>query len=148
MTARRTTATARGPIPIPFPIPSSGSGKTGIGIGTGIGNGRPVGDAAAMSSDTTPPAGLRMPAEWEPHEATWLAWPHHADDWPGKFDAIPWVYADIVHHLHQCENVHILTDAADEARARECLRRRGVDLGRVRFFPFATDRVWTRDYCP
>ena len=60
-----------------------------------------------------------MPAEWEPHAATWIAWPHNADDWPGKFQAIPWVYADIVRHLSAVEDVHILVnDAAAEKRAR------------------------------
>ena len=40
-----------------------------------------------------------MPAEWEPHEATWLAWPHEKSDWPGKFEPIPWLYGEIVRHL-------------------------------------------------
>src|ERR1700678_2770250 len=59
----------------------------------------------------TPRAGgYRMPAEWEPHAATWLAWPHNADDWPGKFQPIPWVYCDIVRHLCRGEEVHLLVD--------------------------------------
>ena len=41
----------------------------------------------------------RMPAEWEKHEATWIAWPHHEPDWPGKLAPIPWVYAEIVRSL-------------------------------------------------
>src|SRR5205807_2695373 len=44
-----------------------------------------------QSASPTPPAGSRMPAEWEPHAATWLAWPHQASDWPGKLAPIPWV---------------------------------------------------------
>ena len=47
--------------------------------------------------------GFRLPAEWEPHEATWIGWPHNKTDWPGKFAAIPWVYGEIVRHLHQTE---------------------------------------------
>ena len=66
-----------------------------------------------------------MPAEWEPHEATWIAWPHNQDDWPEKFEAIPWVYAEIVRHLHRSETVRILVnnDIADESARRflECL---------------------------
>jgi agmatine deiminase len=90
-----------------------------------------------------------MPAEWEPHEATWLAWPHNRHDWPGKFPAIAWVYAEIVRHLHRSEYVHILVnDERGERRARRALELTGVDLGRVRFFRFPTDRVWTRDYGP
>jgi agmatine deiminase len=91
----------------------------------------------------------RMPAEWEPHEATWIAWPHNTADWPGKFAPIPWVYADIVRHLHAGEIVRILVNDRDhEARARRVLTRNGVDLTRVEFFRIPTDRVWTRDYGP
>src|SRR5438876_1980874 len=93
--------------------------------------------------------GFRMPAEWEPHAATWIAWPHRRDDWPGKFAAIPWVYTEIVRHLHRSEPVHILVnDARAEKRARRILRRAAVDFSRVEFFPIATDRAWTRDYGP
>jgi agmatine deiminase len=93
--------------------------------------------------------GWRMPAEWEPHEATWITWPHQRDDWPGKFEPIPWVYGEIVRHLHASEYVHLLVnDAAGEAEARRHLADAGVDLARVRFFHVATDRVWTRDYGP
>jgi agmatine deiminase len=90
-----------------------------------------------------------MPAEWEPHEATWLAWPHNRQDWPGKFAPIPWVYADIIRHLHTGEIVRLMVnEPAAEKRARRVLTRAGVDLSRVEFFHIATDRVWTRDYGP
>jgi agmatine deiminase len=93
--------------------------------------------------------GYRMPAEWEPHAATWLAWPHNAEDWPGKFQPIPWVYAEIVRHLVRVEDVHILVnDAAAEKRARSTLKRNGANLARVHFHPWPTDRVWTRDSGP
>ncbi len=59
-----------------------------------------------------------MPAEWEPHEATWLAWPHNPEDWPGKFQAIPWVYAEIVRLLAAHERVHILVDDEKAQTAR------------------------------
>ncbi len=69
-------------------------------------------------------AGFRMPAEWEPHEATWLAWPHENTDWPGKFTPIPWVYGEIVRHLSRVEKVRILIDDAEaERKARRVLRR-------------------------
>ncbi len=68
-----------------------------------------------------------MPAEWEPHDATWIAWPHNRSDWPGKFEAIPWVYAEIVRHLSRSERVNILVnDEAAEAKAREVLVRAAV----------------------
>ena len=90
-----------------------------------------------------------MPAEWEPHEATWIAWPHERSDWPGKFAPIPWVYAEIVRHLHTGEHVHILIDdARAEAAAKRILSLANVDLERIRFFRIPTDRVWTRDYGP
>ncbi len=90
-----------------------------------------------------------MPAEWEPHEATWLAWPHHRDDWPGKFAAIPWVYAEIVRVLHESEKVYILVNGvAGEKAARAALTKLLLDWDRIRFFHVPTNRVWTRDYGP
>ncbi len=98
-------------------------------------------------SDTAPP--LRWPAEWERHDATWIAWPHHEPDWPGKFAPIPWVYGEIVRLLAPRERVCILVrDAAMERRAGGLLRKAGVDLARVDFFRVPTDRVWTRDSGP
>ncbi len=93
--------------------------------------------------------GFRMPAEWEPHEATWIAWPHNRDDWPGRFAPIPWVYAEIVRKLAQVERVRILIqDGAAEEAARRVLRKSGANLDAVEFFHAPTDRGWTRDYGP
>lgn len=110
---------------------------------------------SAAKTDATPmqgtprELGYRMPAEWEPHQATWLAWPHNPEDWPGKFQPIPWVYAEIVRHLSRVEDVHILVnDGAAEKRARGILKRNGVRLTRVQFHHWRTDRVWTRDSGP
>ncbi|OGG51434.1 MAG: agmatine deiminase [Candidatus Handelsmanbacteria bacterium RIFCSPLOWO2_12_FULL_64_10] len=100
-------------------------------------------------TDTPARLGYRMPAEWDPHAATWVAWPHNRDDWPGKFGPIPWVYVEIVRHLHRVERVRILAqDARTERRASSLLVRGGVDLSRVDFFRFPTDRAWTRDFGP
>jgi len=91
--------------------------------------------------------GYRMPAEWEPHEATWLAWPHERTDWPGKFAPIPWVYADIVRHLARVERVRILVqDRVEERAARRILQKSGADLAAVEFFVAPTNRGWTRDF--
>src|SRR5947209_15797545 len=98
-----------------------------------------------------PPAalGYRMPAEWEPHAATWIAWPHQRADWPGKFCMIPQVYTEIVRHLHDSEPVRILVnDLQAERRAGHTLARAALDLSRIEFFHFPTNRVWTRDYGP
>jgi agmatine deiminase len=90
---------------------------------------------------------FRMPAEWEPHEGTWLAWPHEQTDWPGKFDAVPWVYCEFVRHLSRVERVHILT-ADDGAEVRDMLAKSGARMEAVDLVRCGTDRSWTRDYCP
>src|SRR2546425_10846866 len=91
----------------------------------------------------------RMPAEWERHAATWLAWPHNASDWPGKFPPIPWVYGEIVRHLTPGETVRILVNSrVQQAQATKILKKVGVDLARVDFLRFPTNRGWTRDCGP
>jgi agmatine deiminase len=87
-----------------------------------------------------------MPAEWEPHESTWLAWPHYRADWPGKFEPIPWVYAEIIRHLTRHEQVDlIVNDARTEKSARSVLQRANALSPNIRFHRWPTDRVWTRD---
>jgi agmatine deiminase len=103
----------------------------------------------SVTAGTPRERGYRMPAEWEAHEATWIAWPHNPEDWPGKFQPIPWVYAEIVGHLARVEDVHILVDdGAAEKRARGILKRTGANSARVHFHHWPTDRVWTRDSGP
>src|SRR6476646_5533700 len=106
--------------------------------------------SVAKAPDPPPAAlGFRMPAEWEPHAATWIAWPHEPRDWPGKLPAIDWVYGEVVRHLAVGERVRIIVSTAAVAkRAKEVLKRVGVDKTRVQLFPAPTDRSWTRDYCP
>jgi len=90
-----------------------------------------------------------MPAEWEPHEATWIGWPYNLTDWPGKFATIPWVYGEIVRKIVPGEIARILVNSrAHEARARRIFRRIGFDLSRVEFFRFPINRGWTRDSGP
>jgi agmatine deiminase len=106
---------------------------------------------AATPPDGAPPdrLGFRMPAEWEPHEATWLAWAHHREDWPSKFAAIPWIYGEIVRKLSRVERVRILVSDRDcEERARRILKKSGARMEAVEFFLCPTNRSWTRDYCP
>ena len=99
--------------------------------------------------ETPASLGFRLPPEWEKHEATWIAWPHRASDWPGKFAPIRWVYGEIVRRLVAGERVRILVNsAADEQRARGCLRRIGVHSDQVNFLRIPTDRGWTRDFGP
>jgi agmatine deiminase len=90
-----------------------------------------------------------MPAEWGPHAATWLAWPHNPNDWPAKFQPIAWVYCEIIRHLTRFEDVHLLVeDAAAAKRAKGMLHRAGANLGRVHLHEWPTNRVWTRDSGP
>jgi agmatine deiminase len=92
---------------------------------------------------------MRMPAEWDRHEATWLAWPHETTDWPGKFATIQWVYGEIVRHLSRVEKVRILVeDAEAQRKASRVLKKSGADMNAVEFFAIPTDRSWTRDFCP
>jgi agmatine deiminase len=104
----------------------------------------------STTTATTPAAlGFSMPAEWEPHEATWLAWPHNPTDWPDKLDTIRWVYAEIVRKISAGEAVRILVNSpAAEKQARRTLARAGADAGRVEFLVHPTDRGWTRDSGP
>jgi agmatine deiminase len=93
--------------------------------------------------------GFRMPAEWEPHEATWLGWPHELSDWPGKFAPILWAFAEIVRHLARVERVHLLVEnRAAEKRVKTILKKSHVNLENVLFFCIPTDRGWMRDSGP
>jgi agmatine deiminase len=101
----------------------------------------------------TPAAlGYAMPAEWEPHDATWIAWPHNREDWPDKFEPIPWVYAEIVRLLAQGERVHIFIQPSQRGRFKKevegILLRNEVNLAHVTLHTQPTDRVWTRDSGP
>ena len=90
-----------------------------------------------------------MPAEWEPHEATWIGWPHNRTDWPGKFANIPWVYGEIARKIAPGEIVRILVESrSHESSARRILKKAGVDPVRTEFFRFPTNRGWARDFGP
>ena len=94
-------------------------------------------------------ADFRMPAEWEPHEATWIAWPHNRADWPGKLAPIPWVYGEIVRKIVPHEKVRILVGSpAHEKQARRVLGRAGALSDDVEFFRIPTNRTWARDFGP
>src|SRR5262249_54414391 len=93
--------------------------------------------------------GFRMPAEWEPHEATWLGWPHELTDWPGKFAPIPWAFAEIVRHLSRVERVRLIVESRlAQSRVRSILKKSGANLDAVDFFVIPTDRGWMRDSGP
>ena len=101
------------------------------------------------NSDTLLARGFRMPAEWEPHASTWLAWPHRESDWPGKLEVIPWVYAEIIRALTRHETVNLIVP--DELRADDAtdiLSSANADMGRVKLWELPTDRSWLRDSGP
>lgn len=90
--------------------------------------------------------GYRMPAEWEQQSAVWLAWPHNRNDWPGKFDPIPWVYAEIIRNLAQKTHVKLVVRDEDmQAKAASYLARNDVKTGEVSFVHARSNRVWLRD---
>jgi agmatine deiminase len=91
----------------------------------------------------------RMPAEWEPHEGTWLGWPHEKSDWPGKFAPIPFVYGKIMARLSRQERVHVLCETEGEIKlARRLAAREGAVDGNLDFHLCPTDRSWVRDTAP
>jgi agmatine deiminase len=101
-----------------------------------------------QSPGTDAPAaqGYRMPAEWEPHQATWLSWPHKRDSWPGHFEPVEPAYTEIVRGLAACERVHInVLDAAHERHVGKLLEKAGVS-GDILFHRFPTNDAWCRDH--
>ncbi|MES2178929.1 MAG: agmatine deiminase family protein [Gemmatimonadota bacterium] len=91
---------------------------------------------------------VTWPAEFAPHDATWIAWPHHEPDWPGKLGAIPWVYGEIARVLADYERVEILChDDATRTAARDVLSAHDV-TSNVRLHVVPNDRVWLRDSAP
>ncbi len=103
------------------------------------------------AAETEPAAsGLRWPAEWEPHAATWLTWPQNPETWPGRFIEARREYAGFVAALAGREQIRLLVDdAAVESEARHALAAAGVDADRhVQFLHVPTDDAWIRDYGP
>ena len=101
-----------------------------------------------LTVESSAPAalGYRMPAEWEPHAATWLAWPHYRGDWPGRFEPIPWVYAEIIRNLARHERVELVVKNASAARqARKVLERADALSPNIHFHNWPTNRIWLRD---
>jgi agmatine deiminase len=110
---------------------------------------RLAGTAPPLPEGSPARLGFRMPAEWASHDATWIAWPHNATDWPGKIEAIYWVYGEIVRKLARSERVRIVAHSRrHEMRARRVLGQCGAQLDRIEFFRFPTNRGWLRDCGP
>jgi agmatine deiminase len=108
-----------------------------------------AGSRDAMLISAPARAGFRMPAEWEPHDATWLVWPHARADWEVKTAAVEWCYTEIVRHLVRGERVAIVyNDERVRRRAERRLQRAGVGLDGIDAHVVPTDRSWIRDCGP
>ena len=91
----------------------------------------------------------RMPAEWEPQNSTWIAWPHNKDDWPGKFAQIPWVFSKIITILSKVQSVNILVENKSEKKTVFFfLNVLGAKIKNIKLIVCKTDRAWTRDFLP
>ena len=92
---------------------------------------------------------FRFPAEWEKHEATWIAWPHNKSDWPGKFSPIKWVYVEIIKAILPGEKVRIIIQSEKQkAEAINTLKSTKAYSEQIEFIKFKTDRGWLRDISP
>lgn len=90
-----------------------------------------------------------MPGEWEPHEATWLSWPHNPETWPGKFKPIPSIWVQMIVLLHQGEKIHLnVNDEKMEKEAKNLLQKAPINLSQIIFHRFSTNDCWIRDYGP
>jgi agmatine deiminase len=109
-----------------------------------------VNDGGQRPDSPTPAAlGYTMPAEWAPHRGTWLSWPHKEASWPGKFEPVPDLFAEMVRHLAPVEEVHINLAGPDmEEQARGVLRASKVSAENVFFHHHPTNDAWCRDHGP
>jgi agmatine deiminase len=99
-----------------------------------------------MTTTPTPRSlGYRLPAEWEPHVATWLSWPHNVNSWPGKFEPVPPIWAELTRVLTDGEEVHI---AAGPGPVFEQASTMVGGLKNVTIHPFKTNDAWMRDHGP
>jgi agmatine deiminase len=106
------------------------------------------GRSTAVSADHSTPSarGYRQPAEWAPHEATWLSWPHNRDSWPGVFERAEAAMVDFVRALAECEPVYVNVLGAEHERHVRTLLAAAVAPERLRLYPFPTNDAWARDH--
>lgn len=93
--------------------------------------------------------GYTFPAEWEPHRATWLSWPHKEASWPGKIQSIYPNYTQFIKLVSEGERVCInVADSQMQVQVTEWLKKGQVNLGQIDFFHFPTNDAWCRDHGP
>jgi agmatine deiminase len=102
-----------------------------------------------ISRPTPKDLGYRFPAEFEPHVATWLSWPHKEDSWPGKIESIYGPYCHFIQAIARNEFVHInVMDEKMRSFAMEKLEAISTPMDRVRFYTHPTNDAWCRDHGP
>jgi agmatine deiminase len=93
--------------------------------------------------------GYRMPAEWEPHEATWLAWPHNLETWSDQLELVKQIWVEMIRAIAVGENVCLLVnDQGSQAEAEKRLMAVRTVMERVSIYQIPTVDVWIRDYGP
>src|SRR5882724_1109306 len=102
-----------------------------------------------MPAQTPKEFGYYFPAEFAPHVATWLSWPHKEESWPGKINTIYPYYSHFIKTLTKGEKVCInVNDEAMKTFAIGCLQQSGGDLSGIDFFFNPTNDAWCRDHGP
>ena len=102
-----------------------------------------------MTSQTPLALGYYFPAEFAPHTATWLSWPHKEASWPGKIHTIFPYYSQFIKVLTEGERVCInVGNEAMKTFALDCLVKANVDISKVDFFMHPTNDAWCRDHGP
>lgn len=95
------------------------------------------------------PITRRLPAEWERHQATLMAFPHEGNDWPGKYQAIQWAFVEIIRRVALYENLLLVVKSqAHRKRVHTMLQQAHADTAHVRYLIFNTNRSWMRDSGP
>jgi len=102
-----------------------------------------------MMASTPREQGFRFPAEWYPHRATWLSWPHNENSWPGKIKTIYQPYCEFIKAVATGEQVCInVVNDKMEKQARTYLTEVGADLSNIAFYHHPTNDAWCRDHGP
>lgn len=111
----------------------------------------PEHDATApipRKGDTPRKLGYFMPAEWEPHDAIWLSWPHNKNTFP-HLKEVEDGYVSFIAAVAPSERVELFVpNPMIHRMAKARLRSAGIDLSRVTIRTITYSDVWIRDYGP
>jgi len=91
----------------------------------------------------------RLPAEWEPHQATLLSFPFNGNDWPGKYDVIKWAFVEMIRKVVEFESVLLVVKSESQQQTvGAMLRQAHADTKQVKYIIQNTNRSWMRDSGP